>query len=179
MALLNEKVNIYMDGSNTYHSLRNHIGRTSLDFLAFARKLAGEGQLRRVYYYSAPIDQSRNPETYRAQQQFFEHLRQTDFLELRLGRLVYRGAAIGTAYEKGVDIKLATDMVLHGILGHYDTAILVSGDTDFCDALQMVKDFGRHAEAALFNPAGSRELRRVADRTITIDQEFLSDCWLQ
>ncbi len=152
--------------------------RTDLDFLAFARKLAGQGQLQRAYYYSAPLDQSRNPEAYRGQQQFFEHLRQTDYLELRLGRLVYRNVAGGAPYEKGVDIKLATDMVLHGILRHYDAAILVSGDTDFCDALQMVKDFGRHVEVALFNPSASRELQRVADRTILVDQEFLSDCWL-
>ena len=80
MPLSNEKVNIYVDGSNTYHSLRNQIGRSDLDFLAFARKLVGEGQLGRIYYYSAPLDQSRNPEAYRGQQQFFEHLRQTDYL---------------------------------------------------------------------------------------------------
>lgn len=29
-----ERVNVYMDGSNLYHSLRQRIGRTNLDFLA-------------------------------------------------------------------------------------------------------------------------------------------------
>ena len=174
-----DKVNIYMDGSNLYHSLRDRIGRTDLDFLAFARKLAGERRLQRIYYYSAPLNQSRNPDAYRAQQQFFEHLRQTDYLELRLGRLVYSDERGGPPQEKGVDIKLATEMVSQGIRRHYDVAVLVSGDTDFCDALQIVKDFGRHAEVALFNPSASLALRHVADRTIPVDQAFLSDCWLQ
>ena len=174
-----ERVNVYMDGSNLYHSLRQRIGRSDLDFLAFARKLAGGRRLHRIYYYSVPLDQGRTPEAYRAQQQFFEHLRRTDYLELRLGRLVYGDDPGAPPREKGVDIMLATDMVSQGIRGHYDVAILVSADTDFCHALQLVKDFGRHAEVALFNPSASMSLRHVADRTILVDQAFLSDCWLK
>ena len=174
-----ERVNVYMDGSNLYHSLRQRIGRTDLDFLAFARKLAGERRLQRIYYYSAPLNQGRTPEAYRAQQQFFDHLRRVDYLELRLGRLVYGNDPGGSPQEKGVDIMLATDMVSHGIRGHYEVAILVSADTDFCHALQLIKDSGRNAEVALFNPSASLALRHVADRTILVDQPFLSDCWLQ
>ena len=57
-------------------------------------------------------------------------------------------------------------------------AILVSGDTDFADALQAVKDLGHHVEVALFDPRGSQRLRDVADRIIRIDILFLADCWL-
>lgn len=174
-----ERVNVYMDGSNLYHSLRQRIGRTDLDFLAFARKLAGGRRLQRIYYYSAPLERSRNPEAFLAQQKFFENLRGVDYLELRLGRLVYPNPPGSPPQEKGVDIMLATEMVLHGITGHYEVAILVSADTDFCHALQLVKDFGRHAEVALLNPSTSMALRHVADRTILVDQTFLSDCWLQ
>jgi uncharacterized protein (TIGR00288 family) len=99
-----------------------------------------------------------------------------DYLEIRLGRLVYRGSP-PVAFEKGVDIKLATDMLVHGSNDNYDVALLVSGDTDFADALQAVKDQGHHVEVALFEPGGSQRLREVADRVIRIDAAFLIDCW--
>ena len=175
--LIPDRVNVYIDGSNLYHSLSSRIGRTDLDFLAFARKLAGERRFQRAYYYSAPIDQFRQPELYRSQQRFFHKLRRTDYLELKLGTMVYRDWPESPPYEKGVDIKIATDMLVHASRGAFNAAILVSADTDFFDALQAVKDFGRHAEVALFNPTGSRVLREVADRVLLVDEAFLADCW--
>ena len=86
----NDKVNVYIDGSNLYHTLNSVMGRTDLDFSRFAEKLAGDRRLQRIYYYTAPIDQTKQAETYRVQQRFFEALRRVDYLELRLGRLIYR-----------------------------------------------------------------------------------------
>ena len=69
-------------------------------------------------------------------------------------------------------------MLVHGANDNYDVAVLVSGDTDFSDALQAVKDFGHHVEVVLFNPIGSQELRNVADRIVRVDLSYLADCWL-
>lgn len=171
-----DKVAVYIDGSNLYHSLRQQIGHTNLDFGRLAAKLVASRRLVRVYYYNAPLDQAREPQRYKEQQRFFQALRHVDYLEVRLGRLVYRGSP-AVAFEKGVDIKLATDMLIHGSRDNYDVALLVSGDTDFADALQAVKDQGHHVEVALFEPGGSQRLREVADRVILIDSAFLSDCW--
>ena len=176
MASLNDLVNVYIDGSNLYHLLRDRVGRTDLDFLAFARKLAGARQLQLIYYYTAPIDQSRQPGLYRGQQQFLRHLQRISQLELRLGRLVYPGGN-NPPHEKGVDVKLATDIVLHGVRRNFDTAVLVSADTDFRDALEIVRDFGLQAEVALMDPRGSTALREVVSRVIQIDAGFLADCW--
>lgn len=55
MVSVDDLVNVYIDGSNLYHLLRNCIGRTDLDFLAFAQKLTRARQLQRIYYYTAPI----------------------------------------------------------------------------------------------------------------------------
>lgn len=118
--LNNDRVNVYIDGSNLYHLLRTHIGRTNLNFLAFARKLARQRRLQRIYYYSAPIDQSRQPALYQSQQRFFQHLRRISQLELRLGRLAYGSGGNSPLHEKGVDVKLATDMVLHGVRNRFE-----------------------------------------------------------
>ncbi|MYH40925.1 MAG: NYN domain-containing protein [Chloroflexi bacterium] len=63
--------------------------------------------------------------------------------------------------------------------GNYDTEILVSGDTDFADAVQAVKDFGRKAEVALFGtPNSSRRLRDVADSVISLAPPYFEALWL-
>ena len=174
---IQDRVNVYIDGSNLYHLLHHRFGRTDLNFLSFARKLSGQRRLQRIYYYSAPIDNSRQPTLHQSQQRFFQHLRHISQLELRLGRLVYAGGSNTPLHEKGVDVKLATDMVLHGVRNRFDASVLVSSDTDFRDAIQIIKSFGLQAEVALVDPSGSWALREVASKVIHIDRAFLDDCW--
>ncbi len=82
-------------------------------------------------------------------------------------------------YEKGIDVRVATDMLTHAFRGNFDTAILVSGDNDFADALQAVKDVGRNVEVALFGSVNSsRRLRDVSDDVISLEAPFLGNCWL-
>ncbi len=173
-----DRVMVYIDGSNLYHSLRSVADRIDLDFLAFARKLTGDRRLQRIYYYNAQADQSKDQQGYRQQRRFLSSLRDVDYLEVRLGRLVYRNFPGEAPYEKGIDVKIATDLLVHATTGAYDVAILVSGDTDFCDALQAVKNTGKLVEVALFDPpTSSASLREVADRILRINPEFLDDCW--
>ena len=144
-----DRVTIYIDGSNLYHTLRSVIGRIDVDIGKLAAKLVGDRRLVRIYYYNAPVDQSKEPEAYGRQQRFLHALRSIEYCEVILGRLVYRDSPHEHPYEpveKGIDIKIATDMLVHAHRGSYDVAILVSGDTDFADAIQAVKDLGRHVE---------------------------------
>ena len=175
---IDERVNVYIDGSNLYHSLRDIAKRTDLHFSKFAAKLVGTRSLVRVYYYNAPVDQTKEPQRYKDQQRFFQALRNVDYLDVRLGRLIYRNWPQLPPYEKGIDIKMASDMLVHGHRRNYDVVVLVSGDTDFVDALEAVKELGHHVEVALFDVGGSQRLREVADRVIKIDAQFLQDCWL-
>src|SRR3990172_8873717 len=175
---MSERVMIYIDGSNLYHSLKTECGRTDLDFRGLALALAGQRNLVRSYYYNAPKDQVQEPDQYTRQQQWFDYIRQVPYTELRLGRLVYRGWPKIPPYEKGVDVRLATDMLVHGFRNNYDTAILVSGDNDFSDALQAVKELGKHVEVALFGSGrSSQQLRAEADKVLLIDAAFLAKCW--
>ena len=137
--------------------------------------MVGERALFRIYYYNAPLDQTKEPD--RDQQRFFASLRSVPYLELRRGRLVYRNWPNEAPYEKGIDVKLATDMLVHGFRANYDTVVLVSGDDDFSDALQAVKDVGKHVEIALFGQRTSQHLREVADAVIEMGPDFLSGCW--
>lgn len=77
------------------------------------------------------------------------------------------------AQEKGVDVKLATDVLkLNDI---YDVGIIVSGDGDYVPAVQVVKDWGKHIINVSFLkknggvlPGGARRLNRMTDRAIEV-----------
>jgi uncharacterized LabA/DUF88 family protein len=169
---------IFIDGSNLYHSLKNHFNRTDLDIGKFCRKLLFKRQLIRIYYYNARVGQKQEPELYKQQQAFFNGIKAIPYTELRLGRLVYNNWPSVPPYEKGTDVQLATDMLTHAFKNNYDVAVLVAGDNDFVGALQAVKDNGKNVEVALFGKEHtSRLLRDVADRVHTIDGRLMRGCW--
>ena len=175
---MSERVMIFIDGSNVYHSLKNIFGRTDVDIGRFCHKLLNRRQLARIYYYNAKVGKKEEPERYRHQQSFFAGVNAIPYLELRLGRLVYTNWPSVPPFEKGIDVQLTTDMLTHCYKGNYDVTILVAGDNDFVGALQAVKDNGKHVEVALFGKVGtSWQLRNVADRVINVNKQFLRGCW--
>lgn len=170
-----ERIAVFVDGSNFYHSLKEEFGSARLDFSSLINRLVGTRRLIRAYYYNASLNPSEGAEKARKQQSFFNFLRQLPYFELRLGRLEPRGS---THVEKGVDVKLAVDMLRFAVANTYDTAILISGDADFGDAVQAVKDLGKHVELAFCTHGRSRRLQQLCDRFILIDRDFLEKCWL-
>ena len=173
-----ERVMIFIDGSNMYHSLRHFFKRADIDIGSFCQKILNKRRLVRIYYYNAKVGQKEEPERYLDQEKFFSGVEAIPYTELRLGRLVYNNWPGTPPYEKGVDIQLATDMITHSFKNNYDVAILVAGDNDFVGALQAVKDNGKHVEVALFGKERtSMQLRNVADKVITIDGRLLRGCW--
>ena len=175
---MDERAMIFIDGSNLYHSLKQHFGRTDLDIGRFCHRLLGRSRITRIYYYNAKVGFKEEPERYRQQQSFFASVNAIPYTELRLGRLVYNNWPNVPPYEKGIDIQLATDMITHSFKNNYDVAILVAGDNDYVGAIQSVKDNGKHVVVALFGKQGtSRQLRTVADKVTTINARFLHGCW--
>ncbi len=174
-----ERVMIFIDGSNLYHSLKNYFKRADMDVGKFCRKIINRRELVRIYYYNARVGQKQEPELYKQQQAFFDGINAIPYTELRLGRLVYTNNWPSVPpYEKGTDVQLATDMITHSYKNNYDVAILVAGDNDFAGAVQAVKDNGKHVEVALFGKQGtSQQLRSSSDRVITINARLLKDCW--
>ncbi len=169
-----QRVAVFIDGSNLYHSLEENCGRYDVDFGAFSSKLCAGRSLVRTYYYNVLRDPNRNPGAYQDQQKFLTALNSTPYLEVRLGESKLRG---DMAVEKGVDIMIATDMLKAGWDNLYDVAILVSGDGDFAYAVQTVKNMGKHVEVAAFRPNLSAELMQAADALEAFTPDYFSDIW--
>jgi len=173
-----DRVMIFIDGSNLYHSLKSHFKRTDTDIGKFCNRLLEKRRLIRIYYYNARVGRTQEPERYRDQQAFFNSVSAIPYCELRLGRLVYINWPAAPPYEKGIDILLTTDLLTHSFKNNYDVGILVAGDSDYVGAVQAVKDNGKNCEVALFGKERtSRPLREVADKVINIDGRFLRGCW--
>jgi len=172
---MEDRVVIFIDGSNLYHALRSNFRRHDLNFTEFAKTLCGSRRLFRIYYYNVLQDPIQRPEGYREQQEFLDILRKTPYLEVRLGGTK---VAQGIPVEKGIDIMLATDLLYFAWNDSYDVALLVSGDADFAYALQAVKNMGKHVEVAYFESSVSKDLLNVADNRHLLDRKFFSGLWV-
>jgi uncharacterized LabA/DUF88 family protein len=167
------RVMIFIDGSNFYRCLEEQFGRGRVDYGKLTSALSGQRPLVRTYYYNAVVIEREVPQMYQDQQRFLARLRNTPYIEVRLGRLVRRGE---TVVEKGVDVRLATDMLNMAFRNTYDTAILVSGDGDYADAVRAVKDMGKHVENAFCKTGSSHQLRQECDVFLEIDQALFNQC---
>ena len=171
---MEDRVAIFIDGSNLYHALRSNFRRYDLNFAGFASKLSGSRRLFRTYYYNVLQDPIQRPDGYREQQEFLDILRKTPYLEIRLGNTK---VAQGIPVEKGLDVMLATDLLYFAWNDFYDVAVLVSGDSDFAYALQAVKNMGKHVEVAYFESGISKDLLNIADNRHLLNRSFFIDLW--
>ena len=173
---MEDRVAIFIDGSNLYHALRANLGRFNVNFAEFVGKLCGSRRLFRTYYYNVLQDPTQRPDAYREQQEFLDILRKTPYMEVRLGSIKM---AQGIPVEKGVDVMLATDLLYFAWNDFYDTAVLVSGDSDFAYALQAIKNMGKHVEVAYFESGISRDLLDIADNRHLLNRSFFSGLWVR
>ena len=169
-----ERVMVFIDGSNLYHVLDQNCSRHDVQFDKLARKLANGRDLRRIYYYNIRQESDR-PDGRVDQDRFLHSLYDTPYVEVRLGIAKQRRDQM---VEKGVDVMLATDLVVRAYQDQYDTAILVSGDGDFYPAIQAVKDRGKQVEVAAFESNISAEASRVADLHIKLTKTFFTGLWM-
>jgi len=182
------RIAILIDGNNFYKGCQLNFNRTDVDFRKLGQKLSKEieGQLLRIYYYNAHVSKTIDPLGYQRQQKFFDNLRATPFITLKLGHLVYHRLRTEQGFssqyfptEKGIDVQIAVDMVRLGLLKACDGIILVSGDSDYIYAVRFAKDLGSNVYIASFPMGGSSELRNEGDGSIIMDLEFIKDCFIR
>lgn len=177
--MMQERVAIFIDGSNFYHSVKemlglhdNQIGFSKLiEILRKSRLLIG------TYYYNAPLDRGYNEDIYWRQQKFFDELRKIPDFHVVLCnmRKIKRPDGKMEFAVKGDDIYLATDMVSFAYENKYDTAILVSGDGDFVPAIKKAQKLGKKVENAYFSANRSNFLKSVCNDSVLLD-EIIRKC---
>ena len=84
----------------------------------------------------------------------------------------------GSIVEKGVDVLLATDLVLNAAKNKFDTAIIVSGDGDFFPAIESVQAEGIRVEVAAFQSNISKETNKACDKLIKLHKFYFNNLWI-
>ncbi|MEJ5339708.1 MAG: NYN domain-containing protein [Aquificaceae bacterium] len=165
-----ERVLIFIDGSNLFHAIRYM--NIKIDYQKLVEFLREDRRLIRAYFYGAvpqEKDIKKNSpewESYLRQRRFLEEL-SLQGIKVKLAKL--RRLPSGEYIEKEVDIMLATDMLSMAYMNTYDTAVLVSGDSDFSYTVEEVQRIGKRVENATFKRTSSYHLRKVCDRFLLLD----------
>lgn len=173
----------FVDGQNLFHGAKEAFGYgyPNYDAQKLAQAVCGQQswQLRRVQFYTGVPDRTDNA--------FWNH-----FWNAKLARMGWQGVTVfsrslryrnktvelpdGTQHtflvgqEKGVDVRLALDVVAAAIKKHCDVLLVFSQDQDLSEVADEVRDIARDqgrwikiASAFPFSPTSRN--RRGVDRT--------------
>lgn len=165
---MQERVSIFIDGGNFHHIALKKlwISELDFDFAAFADHLANGravSDLGKRFYVGSVRERpgdGRSKEAMSRQTKLFTALRadgweiKTSKLRTRMEHVIIddrvvdyqefltkgiREISFERMREKGIDVKLATDLIVGAIDDKYDTAIIVSSDGDLIPAIDWVR----------------------------------------
>ncbi len=149
--LRKNKAFVFIDGSNFYFKLKVLTSRLKGDyslldfnFQEFARWLVWPADLVETRYYLGVINKKggdkKSIEMFLNQQILFTNLKKQG-IRLVFGKLIRHPDK--TFHEKGVDVRIAVDMIKYARKNKYDLAYLVSSDTDLVPAIKEVQSIGK------------------------------------
>lgn len=163
-----ERVSIYIDSGNFYHLVLRKLGfsEAEFDFEKFAYFLARERIVieKGKRFYVGTVRELENVHETKtamaAQTKLFSYLKSNNW-EIKTSKLRTRQERItvddrvvdfqklktagfshieySRSREKGIDVKLAVDLLVGALDDKYDTAIVASSDTDLVPAIDIVR----------------------------------------
>lgn len=137
---------LFIDGTNLFAGQYELFGpKKYLDFSRLIEELQKKIKTKfdKIYFYASyspkPEKPTKRQKLYlKNEALFYRNVRKTKNVVFFKG---YRSKTSGK--EKGIDVKLAADLVSFAFLNKYDVIYLFSGDADFLPALFVIKKFCR------------------------------------
>ena len=144
----------YIDGLNLYYgALRNRPALKWVNPHRLLERLLPGLNVERIRYFSTlAISLAGDPERQRRQAVYFRALRTIPSLTIHEGRMAIRTktgimlpkssptqvATLEVFEEKRTDVNIASHLLLDAFEGRYDTAVIVSNDSDLTTPIEMV-----------------------------------------
>jgi len=162
---------VFIDGGNFYFKLKDLTSKLDgkyilldFNFRKFAEWLVQPNELIEVRYYLGVVrrreNDSKSEELYANQQRLFRRLQKQN-ISITPGQLIRHPDK--TYHEKGVDVRLAVEMIRFARENKYDIAYLVSSDTDLVAAVEESQAFGKKVQYVGIPKGQSYGLSTVAD----------------
>lgn len=187
-----EKIMIFIDGANIMKSAARK--GMKIDYLKLKDILTAGRKLIRAYFFDA-IPQPLPP----PKASFLDFMRHNGITvitkELKYRKISCQNCALAKElkktdnniqlpntfqskepiilaqeYQKGVDVALVTELLKMAREGVYDTAIIVSGDNDYTNAVECIKNMGKRVEIASFKDSLGADIKQMADKLISLDK---------
>lgn len=78
--------------------------------------------------------------------------------------------------EKGTDVNIAAHLITKGFMNAFDTAVLISGDTDYLPVLDLLNTFGKSVVMVGVQGQSLTSFKHHSDQQIILDQSFFNNC---
>ena len=145
MAATRGKTICFIDNANIYYGQADN---WRIDWEKFIRFLEEQGELWQTYFFASETDPPSDGAT--AFYQFLKENLRWEVILYPLGKRTVRCNDCGHEHtsraEKGVDVGLATKMLMLAVNQAYETAILISGDRDYVETVKHIKGRGLRVE---------------------------------
>lgn len=186
-----DRVITYIDGFNLYFGLKSKQWKRYywLDVHALSQNLLKPGQqLDHVNYFTSRVSSSpRDPHQDKRQATYIEALQTLPNTSVFFGHYLSKlvtcfkcGATWNTHEEKMTDVNIAITLAADAFQDKYDTAILISADSDLTGPIQQVRRlFPNKRIIVAFPPdRNSTRLRQEANAFFTIGRKTIQDSLL-
>lgn len=173
---------VIIDGSNFYHkakALASDIHLSTLNYRKLFEGIVGSTQSD-IEYCVGEIKLQKSADEkarhmYAGQQTLFYHL-QKQRIVVKKGFML---KSQGSYHEKGVDVRIAIDIVRGALKDEYDACYIVSSDSDILPAIRDAMDVGKKVVYVAFEGSTvSRALAINCSYTKFITKGMLEQCVL-
>lgn len=167
-----KRVAVFIDGSNFYFKLKTLVPK-KLDLIHYQYRALAKSMLdsnetiTQIGYYIGVVRDTKNvkdhekaQELVKNQQRLFEQLKYQK-IDVIKGYLLERDSKY---FEKGVDVRLAIDIVSMAYEKQYDVAYIISSDTDLIPAIRKAQNYKKEIVHVGFEHQPSLALLRYASR---------------
>lgn len=169
------KTIIYIDSWNLYYGSLNKrgLGFKWINLESWLQKIFPNNDIQKIKFFTAKSSGKYDPTKPIRQDTFFRALKTLPKLEIIEGTFIFNTKSILTTTgnrvladipeEKGTDVNLAVHLVNDAHNKKFETAIIVSNDSDFAEAVRIVTQ-ELHLKVGILSPFknNSRELCRYA-----------------
>ena len=167
-----------IDGGNFYYKFRELSlpNVSQFDYRGLSSWLARNRHVVSVSYYIGVVRAKNNDlkgqALRRQQQKLFAHLESdVQNVSVKRGYIMHNEDGY---HEKGVDVQIAADLITGALKNQYDTAIVLSSDTDLLPAIEIVRAEGKNVEYIGFAHKPSLAMQKYASLSrLLIKEELL------
>jgi uncharacterized LabA/DUF88 family protein len=182
LVISKEKTWVYIDSFNLYYAALQKNGKRGLRWLdleSWLNKILVQNEIEKIKFFTAKVSGKYDPTAPVRQATYFRALETLSTVEIIEGKFLFRWQKVHitddvsivarVAEEKGTDVNLAAHLVADAYKQSFETAIVVSNDSDLAGAVKIVtQDVGLKVGILSPHETFNRELAKYATFKILV-----------